>query len=658
MCASCFPACCVALMSSHHPTHSQLRRLPALAKLHEWLVQGNLYGSINRQEAVSMVPPLFLDVQPHHVVLDMCAAPGSKTSQLLEALHAPVAASDAVPATNGLPTGCVVANDADLARCNMLTHQLKRAASPALIVINHDAGRLPAPRNPATGEALSYDRILADVPCTGDGTLRKAPDLWRKWHLHMAVGIHPLQLSIATRGAAMLRTGGRMVYSTCSLNPLEDEAVVAALLRQTKGALRLVDTTGMLPALRRSAGKSHWLVLDKSGERSSPVPPPGSKGLKTLVQSMWPPASQEEAEAMALHRCMRFLPHHGDTGGFFVAVLEKVSDWPLPTAQPAAGEAAAVAADADAGGDEDAAEEEDEEVGAAVDAPAPDGGEAGGDAGPAPVEAGQAGQQQPGNTSRQRRAQRVAIDPVTEVTDDWILSTVQSFYGFGPTFPLRGTLYMRLGDVEQSREAGFSGRPKRLYAVAPGAAAGLAGDTKRRLKIMSAGVKLFEKGHDAASKAVCPYRISQEGLHWVLPHMTAQVATIHLHQLARLVRRRMLFFETPSHAGEAPPMLDAAAIQALAAMAQGCIVILPFLPAGCGAGADTTAEDLAVVAWKGSVSVALLVNKQESPILLQRLDALCDPQEVALQKSEAALADSNKRGKATAAAAEKEAAAE
>ena len=140
--------------------------------------------------------------------------------------------------------------------------------------------------------------------------------------------------------------------------------------------------------------------------------------------------------------------------------------------------------------------------------------------------------------------------------------------------------------------------------------------------------------------------------------MTAQVATIHLHQLARLVRRRMLFFETPSHAGEAPPMLDAAAIQALAAMAQGCIVILPFLPPGCGAGADTTAEDLAVVAWKGSVSVALLVNKQESPILLQRLDALCDPQEVALQKAEAALADSNKRGKATAAAAEKEAAAE
>ena len=592
-----------------------------------------------------MVPPLFLDVLPHHVVLDMCAAPGSKTSQLLEALHAPVSGGEAAPA-HGLPTGCVVANDADLARCNMLTHQLKRAASPALIVINHDAGRLPAPRHPATGEALSYDRILADVPCTGDGTMRKAPDLWRKWHLHMAVGIHPLQLSIATRGAAMLRTGGRMVYSTCSLNPLEDEAVVAALLRETKGALRLVDTTGMLPALRRSAGKSHWLVLDKSGERNTTVPPPGSKGLKTLVQSMWPPATKEEADAMALHRCMRFLPHHGDTGGFFVAVLEKVSDWPLPGEKPAAGETAVVAGEA-AGAEEDAPEEDDEEeAGAAVDAPAPDEVAAAPDAGPAPE-----AKQHTGNTSKQRREQRNAIDPVTAVTDEWILSTLQSFYGFGPSFPLAGMLYMRLGDVEQSREAGFTGRPKRLYAVASGAAAVLAGDTKRRLKVMSAGVKLFEKGHDTASKAVCPYRISQEGLHWVLPHMTSQVVSIHLHQLARLVRRRMLFFETPSHAGEAPPMLDAPSIAALATLAQGCIVILPLLPPGCGAGADTTPEDLAVVAWKGSVSVALLVNKQESPILLARLDALCDPQEVAQQKAEAALAESTKRVKATPAAA-------
>lgn len=62
--------------------------MPLLEDIHKFMVKANDVGSISRQEAVSMVPPLFLDVRPHHRVLDMCAAPGSKTFQLLEALHA------------------------------------------------------------------------------------------------------------------------------------------------------------------------------------------------------------------------------------------------------------------------------------------------------------------------------------------------------------------------------------------------------------------------------------------------------------------------------------------------------------------------------------------------------------------------------------------
>lgn len=60
-------------------------------------------GSISRQEAVSMIPPLVLDVKPHHKVLDTCAAPGSKTSQIIEALHA--------DADGSIPSGFVIAND-------------------------------------------------------------------------------------------------------------------------------------------------------------------------------------------------------------------------------------------------------------------------------------------------------------------------------------------------------------------------------------------------------------------------------------------------------------------------------------------------------------------------------------------------------------------
>lgn len=69
-------------------TRSELRSTPQLARVFDFVKTEDAAGSITRQEAVSMVPPLFLDVRPGHAVLDMCAAPGSKTFQLLEALHA------------------------------------------------------------------------------------------------------------------------------------------------------------------------------------------------------------------------------------------------------------------------------------------------------------------------------------------------------------------------------------------------------------------------------------------------------------------------------------------------------------------------------------------------------------------------------------------
>jgi hypothetical protein len=76
-----------------------------------------------------------------------------------------------------------------------------------------------------------FDRVLCDVPCSGDGTMRKAPDIWRRWTPANGNGLHTLQLRIALRGAELLRVGGRMVYSTCTFNPVEDEAVVAEVRR-------------------------------------------------------------------------------------------------------------------------------------------------------------------------------------------------------------------------------------------------------------------------------------------------------------------------------------------------------------------------------------------------------------------------------------------
>ena len=130
-------------------------------------------------------PALLLDVQPHHRVLDMCAAPGSKTFQLLEMLHARAAAANlADDAGNRVPSGVVVANDAALQRANLLTHQTKRSNSPALIVTNHQAQKFPFLREPRSSAGRTdaggkkkgkeqappphrFDRVLADVPCSG-----------------------------------------------------------------------------------------------------------------------------------------------------------------------------------------------------------------------------------------------------------------------------------------------------------------------------------------------------------------------------------------------------------------------------------------------------------------------------------------------------------
>lgn len=82
-----------------------------------------------------MIPPLVLDIKSHHRVLDMCAAPGSKTAQIIEALHA--------DAGNKIPSGFVIANDLDNKRCYMLVHQAKRLNSPCFLVTNQDSAMYP-----------------------------------------------------------------------------------------------------------------------------------------------------------------------------------------------------------------------------------------------------------------------------------------------------------------------------------------------------------------------------------------------------------------------------------------------------------------------------------------------------------------------------------
>ncbi|CAL9127234.1 unnamed protein product [Musa textilis] len=247
----------------------QLRKNQTLERFHEFLKQENEVGNITRQEAVSMVPPLFLDVHPDHHVLDMCAAPGSKTFQLLEMIHQSIK-------PGLLPNGLVViANDVDVQRCNLLIHQTKRMCTANLVVTNHEAQHFPTcsfmkdHEEPFKGEEelsksnLQFDRVLCDVPCSGDGTLRKAPDIWRKWNAGMGSGLHRLQVEIAMRGIALLKVGGKMVYSTCSMNPVENEAVVAEVLRRSRGSVKLLNVSNERAELVRRPGLKTWKIKDK-----------------------------------------------------------------------------------------------------------------------------------------------------------------------------------------------------------------------------------------------------------------------------------------------------------------------------------------------------------------------------------------------------------
>jgi 16S rRNA C967 or C1407 C5-methylase (RsmB/RsmF family) len=112
----------------------ELRQSEKLKNLHRFIVDEVEAGRIFRQEKVSMIPVTLLKIEPKHSVLDMCAAPGSKTIQILEYLHA---------GGEKVIDGFVIANDTDAQRAYMLTHQARRLNSPALYVTQNDARIYP-----------------------------------------------------------------------------------------------------------------------------------------------------------------------------------------------------------------------------------------------------------------------------------------------------------------------------------------------------------------------------------------------------------------------------------------------------------------------------------------------------------------------------------
>lgn len=293
-----------------------IRKNPEFKAFQKFLVMESDSGNIVRQELVSMIPPLLMNIKEDSKCFDMCAAPGSKTSQMVEYLHS---------SGNQNPPGFVLANDSDFKRAYMLVHQVKRLNSPNFIVTNHDATFIPNFHNAANKTVQKFDRVLADVPCSGDGTLRKNLDIWAKWTVTGGLSLHSTQINCLRRGLQMLEVGGRLVYSTCSLNPIENEAVLTAVLSTLDGAAHLVDVSSELPGLKRRPGLHTWKVTDFKGNFVENIVDVKEDRHKFPITAF--PPSIEEAQSLHLERCIRVYPHLQDTGGFFVAVIDKTREF-------------------------------------------------------------------------------------------------------------------------------------------------------------------------------------------------------------------------------------------------------------------------------------------------------------------------------------------
>jgi 16S rRNA (cytosine967-C5)-methyltransferase len=186
-------------------------------------------GTLVPQSPGSALAAASLTAQPGERVLDLCAAPGIKTTQLAAAVG---------------PDGSVTAVEKDEGRAAQLSELCERLGAANVNVLTGDARGLDV--------GAGYDRVLVDAPCTGLGTLAARPDArWRRRAGDVAE-LATLQSQLLATGLAALRPGGRAIYSVCTVSRAEGEAVLADAL-ETDSDLELANLTSEHPALAEPA---------------------------------------------------------------------------------------------------------------------------------------------------------------------------------------------------------------------------------------------------------------------------------------------------------------------------------------------------------------------------------------------------------------------
>uniref|UniRef100_A0A8C7TEE8 tRNA (cytosine(34)-C(5))-methyltransferase n=1 Tax=Oncorhynchus mykiss TaxID=8022 RepID=A0A8C7TEE8_ONCMY len=523
-----------------------LRKSPLLEKFHQFLVSETESGNISRQEAVSMIPPLLMKIEPHHKILDMCAAPGSKTAQLIEMLHSDMD----VP----FPEGFVIANDVDNKRCYLLVHQAKRLNSPCIMVVNHDAScipRLQIDTEDGQKGTLFYDRILCDVPCSGDGTMRKNIDVWKKWTTSNSLHLHGLQIRIAVRGVEQLAVGGRMVYSTCSLNPIEDEAVIATLLEKSEGALELADASVDLPGLKWMPGITKWKLMTKEGQWYKDWSEVPVNRHTQIRPTMFPPTDTEKLANMKLERCMRILPHHQNTGGFFVAVLVKKAPMPWNRRFPKVythmecntiRKSVCMYSDS-----------------VLCSRPPP---------------------------NKKMKRHGFKEDPFVFLTeDDPVFPPIESFYDLSPDFP-------KINVLTRTHE----GKKRHLYMVSKELRNVMLNNSER-MKVINTGVKVWSRNSDGEEFG-CAFRLAQEGIYTLFPYIRSRMITVSVEDIKILLTQENPYLSK----------LEEDAHQQAKKMGMGSIV-LKYRPDKSNP--DGPQCPIELCGWRGKTSIRAFVPRNE-----------------------------------------------
>jgi len=218
-------------------------------------------GLIYVQDAASMIPPVVLAPKPEEVVLDMCAAPGSKTSQIAQYMN---------------NEGLLIANDVKGDRLKALGINLQRCGV-------HNA--LATMQQGSFYRKMSFDKVLVDAPCSGTGTIRRSYKILRMWSPGLVRKMAGIQKQLIQAGFMALKPGGEMVYSTCTQEPEENEAIVSFLLEHYPDA-KLLDID--IPIKRRK-----------------------------------PFAEFEGQKYLDVSKCLRIAPQDNDSEGFFVAKIQK-----------------------------------------------------------------------------------------------------------------------------------------------------------------------------------------------------------------------------------------------------------------------------------------------------------------------------------------------